>query len=117
MRVYVFGGAKYEQMIRVPGEKRLGNPLNYARNWLPDILPACVRRTVYLDVDLTLRTDIRELHDVALGNFVVASPEFCQFKYQVGAACAHTFIICSQIGCFNGAPCFIFHFLFAAGLF
>lgn len=40
------------------------------RNWLPDILPRCVTRTVYLDVDLALKTDIRELHDVDFQNKV-----------------------------------------------
>ncbi|KAH0971301.1 hypothetical protein GBA52_023457 [Prunus armeniaca] len=36
--------------------QRLGHcPLNYARNYLANLLPTCVRRVVYLDSDLILR--------------------------------------------------------------
>jgi lipopolysaccharide biosynthesis glycosyltransferase len=82
VRVYVFDGEQYAHMIRTPGEKRLGNPLNYARNWLPSILPRCVKRTVYLDVDVVVKSDLRGLHDFDLNGKVVASPEFCQYKYE-----------------------------------
>jgi hypothetical protein len=30
----------------------LESPLNYARIYLPDMLPRCVRRCIYLDTDM-----------------------------------------------------------------
>ncbi|KAH0451761.1 hypothetical protein IEQ34_019060 [Dendrobium chrysotoxum] len=36
----------------------LDRPLNYARSYLPCLLPSCISRTVYLNSDLILVDDI-----------------------------------------------------------
>ncbi|KAK9148992.1 hypothetical protein Scep_007749 [Stephania cephalantha] len=50
-------------------------PLNYARNYLPHLLPLCFRRVVYLDSDLLLVDDIAKLSATPLGySIVLAAP-------------------------------------------
>ncbi|KAK6924302.1 Glycosyl transferase, family 8, partial [Dillenia turbinata] len=56
-------------------------PLNYARNYLADILPTCVRRVVYLDSDLVLVDDILKLSNTPLGDSVLAAPEYCNANF------------------------------------
>ncbi|XP_020582622.1 probable galacturonosyltransferase-like 7 [Phalaenopsis equestris] len=52
----------------------LETPLNYARNYLADLLPPCVRRVIYLDSDILVVDDIRRLWDSASIAFDAAPP-------------------------------------------
>ncbi|KAA8547305.1 hypothetical protein F0562_003831 [Nyssa sinensis] len=57
-------------------------PLNYARNYLADLLPTCVSKAVYLDSDLVLVGDIAELAATPLGDqAVLAAPEYCNANF------------------------------------
>eukprot|EP01134_Creolimax_fragrantissima_P003760 CFRG3760T1 len=54
--------------VRVRGaRKELGSPLNFARFWLPDLLPTITHeRVLYLDDDTLVRGDLREMRDLFL---------------------------------------------------
>ncbi|KAM1002888.1 hypothetical protein FF1_003225 [Malus domestica] len=52
-------------------------PLNYARSYLAELLPLCVRRIVYLDFDLILVDDIAKLSATPL----LAAPEYCNANF------------------------------------
>ncbi|POO02605.1 Glycosyl transferase [Trema orientale] len=57
-------------------------PLNYARNYLAELLPGRVRRVVYLDSDLVLVDDIAKLAATPLGDdAVLAAPEYCNANF------------------------------------
>ncbi|XP_020235441.1 probable galacturonosyltransferase-like 1 [Cajanus cajan] len=57
-------------------------PLNYARSYLPNLLPLCVKRVVYLDSDLVLVDDIAKLAKTPLHkNAVLAAPEYCNANF------------------------------------
>ncbi|KAM1236271.1 hypothetical protein ACFX2I_037298 [Malus domestica] len=57
-------------------------PLNYARSYLTELLPLCVRRVVYLDSDLILVDDIAKLSATPLGGgAVLAAPEYCNANF------------------------------------
>ncbi|KAF4380651.1 probable galacturonosyltransferase-like 1 [Cannabis sativa] len=57
-------------------------PLNYARNYLAELLPTTVRRVVYLDSDLVLVDDIAKLAATPLGDdTVLAAPEYCNANF------------------------------------
>ncbi|KAK7252882.1 hypothetical protein RIF29_37137 [Crotalaria pallida] len=57
-------------------------PLNYARNYMANLLPPCVRTIVYLDSDLVLVDDIAKLAATPLpGDAVLAAPEYCNANF------------------------------------
>ncbi|KAL3346577.1 hypothetical protein AABB24_025155, partial [Solanum stoloniferum] len=57
-------------------------PLNYARNYLADLLPQHLQKVVYLDSDLVLVDDIAELAATPLtGDSVLAAPEYCNANF------------------------------------
>ncbi|TMW99903.1 hypothetical protein EJD97_001730 [Solanum chilense] len=57
-------------------------PLNYARNYLADLLPQKLQKVVYLDSDLVLVDDIAELAATPLtGDSVLAAPEYCNANF------------------------------------
>ncbi|KAE8735998.1 putative galacturonosyltransferase-like 4 [Hibiscus syriacus] len=61
----------------------LDQPLNYARIYLADILPADVKRVLYLDSDLVVFDDVKKLWDVEMGDKVLAAPEYCHANFTV----------------------------------
>ncbi|MBA0629055.1 hypothetical protein Gotri_004385 [Gossypium trilobum] len=61
----------------------LDQPLNYARIYLADILPADVKRVLYLDSDLVVVDDIGKLWDVDMEDKVLAAPEYCHANFTV----------------------------------
>ena len=65
-------GAKYRFR-----KDQLEHPLNYARFFLPQLLPRCVAKTVYLDTDTLVVGEIDELYHTDVRYHVVGSPEFC----------------------------------------
>ncbi|KAK7383070.1 hypothetical protein VNO78_28736 [Psophocarpus tetragonolobus] len=57
-------------------------PLNYARSYLANLIPLCVKRVVYLDSDLILVDDIAKLATTSLGpHHVLAAPEYCNANF------------------------------------
>jgi lipopolysaccharide biosynthesis glycosyltransferase len=82
--VYRFGGAAAAAAAgRISAAVRpaLEQPLNYARAYLPEILPACVGRVIYLDSDLVLVDDVAKLWGVELGGAPLAAAEHCQANF------------------------------------
>ncbi|RVX21735.1 putative galacturonosyltransferase-like 4 [Vitis vinifera] len=71
-RVYRFDSNRVRGKISKSIRRALDQPLNYARIYLADILPANVRRVIYLDSDLVMVDDISNLWGVDLGDKVVA---------------------------------------------
>ncbi|XP_051131355.1 probable galacturonosyltransferase-like 4 [Andrographis paniculata] len=68
---------RVRSLISKSVRQALDQPLNYARIYLPDILPPDVTRVIYLDSDLVVVDDIAELWEVGLRGKVVAAPEYC----------------------------------------
>ncbi|PQP92289.1 putative galacturonosyltransferase-like 1 [Prunus yedoensis var. nudiflora] len=66
-RVYPFNDSAVLGLISTSIRSALDCPLNYARNYLANLLPTCVRRVVYLDSDLILVDDISKLASTPLG--------------------------------------------------
>ncbi|KAG2325380.1 hypothetical protein Bca52824_008108 [Brassica carinata] len=57
-KVHHFDPEIVRTLISSSVRQALEQPLNYARNYLPDLLEPCVRRVIYLDSDLILVDDI-----------------------------------------------------------
>ncbi|KAE9466928.1 hypothetical protein C3L33_01162, partial [Rhododendron williamsianum] len=80
-RVYNFEDAAVAGLISTSIRAALDCPLNYARNYLADLLPQCVKKVVYLDSDLVLVDDIAKLAATPLGGLVLAAPEYCNANF------------------------------------
>ncbi|XP_010246976.1 PREDICTED: probable galacturonosyltransferase-like 1 [Nelumbo nucifera] len=80
--LYRIDDAAVSGLISTSIRAALDCPLNYARNYLANLLPLCVRRVVYLDSDLILVDDIAKLAATPLGNdAVLAAPEYCNANF------------------------------------
>lgn len=81
-RVHPFDDSSVSGLISTSIRSALDCPLNYARSYLANLLPLCVRRVVYLDSDLVLVDDIAKLAATDLGNSsVLAAPEYCNANF------------------------------------
>ncbi|CAL5371158.1 unnamed protein product [Camellia sinensis] len=80
-RLYHFNTAAVAGLISTSIRAALDTPLNYARNYLADLLPECVRKIVYLDSDLVLVDDIAKLAATPLRRRVLAAPEYCNANF------------------------------------
>ncbi|XP_004291912.1 PREDICTED: probable galacturonosyltransferase-like 1 [Fragaria vesca subsp. vesca] len=82
-QIYPFDDSHVTGLISTSIRSALDCPLNYARSYLANLLPLCVRRVVYLDSDLILVDDIAKLADIPLGNedTVLAAPEYCNANF------------------------------------
>lgn len=80
--VYPYDKSSVSGLISTSIRAALDCPLNYARNYLADLLPTCVQRVVYLDSDLVLVDDIAKLAETPLGDHsVLAAPEYCNANF------------------------------------
>ncbi|KAK9054062.1 hypothetical protein SSX86_025138 [Deinandra increscens subsp. villosa] len=81
--VYRFDDSAVLGLISTSIRSALDCPLNYARNYLADLLPTCVRKVVYLDSDLVLVDDIAKLASTPFGDDekVLAAPEYCNANF------------------------------------
>ncbi|CAK9178569.1 unnamed protein product [Ilex paraguariensis] len=80
--VYSFDDAAVAGLISTSIRSALDCPLNYARSYLANLLPLCVRKVVYLDSDLVLVDDIAKLAGIPLGDDkVLAAPEYCNANF------------------------------------
>ncbi|XP_027093305.1 probable galacturonosyltransferase-like 1 [Coffea arabica] len=81
-QVYRFADAAVAGLISTSIRSALDCPLNYARSYLANLLPLCVRKVVYLDSDLVLVDDIAKLASIPLGDDkVLAAPEYCNANF------------------------------------
>ncbi|KAJ4711201.1 Hexosyltransferase [Melia azedarach] len=81
-KVYIFREDTVINLISSSIREALENPLNYARNYLGDILDLCVERVIYLDSDLVLVDDIHKLWNIALtGSKLIGAPEYCHANF------------------------------------
>ncbi|KAL0725275.1 hypothetical protein Bca4012_039874 [Brassica carinata] len=80
-KFYHFDPEIVRTLISSSVRQALEQPLNYARNYLPDLLEPCVRRVIYLDSDLILVDDIAKLWRTRLGSRTIGAPEYCHAKW------------------------------------
>lgn len=87
-KIYPFDDSAVAGLISTSIRAALDCPLNYARNYLADLFPTCVRKVVYLDSDLVLVDDIAKLAATPLGvglhgddEAVLAAPEYCNANF------------------------------------
>ncbi|XP_010911177.1 probable galacturonosyltransferase-like 6 [Elaeis guineensis] len=81
-KIYPFQENLVRGLISASVREALENPLNYARNYLADLLEPCVQRVIYLDSDLIVVDDIRRLWDMHLPeSAVIAAPEYCHANF------------------------------------
>ncbi|KAL3751030.1 hypothetical protein ACJRO7_011929 [Eucalyptus globulus] len=81
-KVYIFREDTVINLISSSVRQALENPLNYARNYLGDILDPCVDRVIYLDSDLVVVDDIRHLWETPLRRSrVIGAPEYCHANF------------------------------------
>ncbi|XP_052171825.1 probable galacturonosyltransferase-like 9 [Diospyros lotus] len=81
-KVYIFREDTVINLISSSIRQALENPLNYARNYLGDILDPSVTRVIYLDSDVVLVDDIQKLWNITLaGNRVIGAPEYCHANF------------------------------------
>lgn len=82
--IYPFADTAVAGLISTSIRSALDCPLNYARSYLANLLPVCVRKVVYLDSDLVLVDDIAKLAATPLGDDdkkVLAAPEYCNANF------------------------------------
>lgn len=80
--IYPFRADAVAGLISASVRAALEAPLNYARNFLADLLPKCVPRAIYLDSDVLAVDDVRRLWETRLpAAAVVAAPEYCHANF------------------------------------
>ncbi|XP_050905622.1 probable galacturonosyltransferase-like 9 [Lathyrus oleraceus] len=81
-KVYIFREDTVINLISSSIRLALENPLNYARNYLGDMLDSCVERVIYLDSDIVVVDDIFKLWSVKMGESkVIGAPEYCHANF------------------------------------
>ncbi|GAA0150117.1 glycosyltransferase [Lithospermum erythrorhizon] len=80
--IYRFHDSTVAGLISTSIRSALDCPLNYARSYLANILPLCVKKVVYLDSDLILVDDITKLAATPLNDdTILAAPEYCNANF------------------------------------
>lgn len=80
-KVYYFDPERVRNLISSSVRQALEQPLNYARNYLTDLLETCVTRVIYLDSDLVVVDDISKLWNTSLGKRTIGAPEYCHANF------------------------------------
>ncbi|CAK9185812.1 unnamed protein product [Ilex paraguariensis] len=80
-KVYFFDPNRVRSLISSSVRQALEQPLNYARNYLADLLEPCVGRVIYLDSDLVVVDDISKLWTTNLGTKTIGAPEYCHANF------------------------------------
>ncbi|KAK7356366.1 hypothetical protein VNO80_15636 [Phaseolus coccineus] len=80
-KVYYFDPEIVRNLISTSVRQALEQPLNYARNYLADLLESCVGRVIYLDSDLVVVDDIAKLWSTSLGSRTIGAPEYCHANF------------------------------------
>ncbi|XP_010522810.1 PREDICTED: probable galacturonosyltransferase-like 7 [Tarenaya hassleriana] len=79
--IYYFAPETVRDLISSSVRQALEQPLNYARNYLADLLEPCVKRVIYLDSDLVVVDDIAKLWRTSLGPRTIGAPEYCHANF------------------------------------
>ncbi|XP_077219008.1 putative galacturonosyltransferase-like 7 [Tasmannia lanceolata] len=80
-KVYYFDPEIVKNLISTSVRQALEQPLNYARNYLGDLLEPCVRRVIYLDSDLVVVDDVAKLWTTNLNSRTIGAPEYCHANF------------------------------------
>ncbi|KAF2308650.1 hypothetical protein GH714_011711 [Hevea brasiliensis] len=81
-KVYLFKKNLVDNLISTSIRQALDNPLNYARSYLADMLEPCIKRVIYLDSDVIVVDDIKNLWRIPLtGSRTIGAPEYCHAKF------------------------------------
>ncbi|XP_073049763.1 probable galacturonosyltransferase-like 7 [Primulina eburnea] len=105
-KVYYFDPERVRSLISSSVRQALEQPLNYARNYLADLLESCVKRVIYLDSDLVLVDDIWKLWSTSLGNKTIGAPEYCHANFTKYFS-KHFWLDARFAGVFSGrSPCY-----------
>ncbi|XP_057774738.1 probable galacturonosyltransferase-like 9 [Salvia miltiorrhiza] len=81
-KLYIFRQDAVMNLISSSIRPALENPLNYARNYLGDMIDPCVKRVIYLDSDLVLVDDIWKLWEISIPDTkVIGAPEYCHTNF------------------------------------
>ncbi|XP_010542853.1 PREDICTED: probable galacturonosyltransferase-like 7 [Tarenaya hassleriana] len=81
LKVYYFAPETLRSLISSSVRQALEEPLNYARNYLAELLEPCVKRVIYLDSDLVVVDDIAKLWRTSLGPRTIGAPEYCRANF------------------------------------
>ncbi|KAG8652264.1 hypothetical protein MANES_06G071900v8 [Manihot esculenta] len=79
--LYHFDADLVKGKISFSIRRALDQPLNYARFYLADLLPASVGRIIYFDSDLIVVDDVAKLWSFNLGAHVLGAPEYCHANF------------------------------------
>ncbi|KAG0446823.1 hypothetical protein HPP92_017755 [Vanilla planifolia] len=80
--IHHFDPSLVSSLISTSIRAALDRPLNYARSYLPRLLPPCISRAVYLDSDLILVDDIASLAATPIPKpSALAAPEYCNANF------------------------------------
>ncbi|KHN43481.1 Putative galacturonosyltransferase-like 7 [Glycine soja] len=71
--VYYFDPNIVAHLISSSVRQALEQPLNYARNYLVDLLESCVERVIYLDSDLVVVDDVAKLWSASLDSRAIGA--------------------------------------------
>lgn len=82
-KIYHFEVSRVKHRISSSVRQALEQPLNYARNYMADMLEPCVRRVIYLDSDLVVVDDIFKLWMTKLRSRTLAAPEYCHANFSI----------------------------------
>lgn len=80
-KVHYFDPEVVRDLISTSVRQALEQPLNYARNYLADLLEPCLSRVIYLDSDLVVVDDIHKLWSTSLGSRTIGAPEYCHANF------------------------------------
>ncbi|KAL8229010.1 hypothetical protein R6Q57_013910 [Mikania cordata] len=61
--------------------RALDQPLNYARIYLVNLIPATVHRVIYFDSDVIVVDDVVNLWEINLKSHVLGAPEYCHANF------------------------------------
>ncbi|KAA8536776.1 hypothetical protein F0562_029254 [Nyssa sinensis] len=80
-KTYYFDPEIVRNRISSSVRQALDQPLNYARNYLADLLEPCVHRVIYLDSDVIVVDDMSKLWTTSLGSRPIGAPEYCHANF------------------------------------
>ncbi|XP_057961663.1 probable galacturonosyltransferase-like 7 [Malania oleifera] len=80
-KAYYFDPKVVKNLISSSVREALEQPLNYARNYLADLLEPCIHRVIYFDSDLIVIDDVSKLWSTSLGSRTIGAPEYCHANF------------------------------------
>ncbi|CAL1408872.1 unnamed protein product [Linum trigynum] len=81
--LHIFAPSPVQGLISTSIRQALDSPLNYARNYLPTLLPTCLTKVLYLDSDVILVDDVADLAATPLLGKPLAAPEYCNANFTI----------------------------------